>query len=147
MAPITFLVASILGVIFVYLSISVTVQRRRTHVSLGDDVGPTKDGQRSSDTPLLVAIRSQANFEEYVPFSLILLGLIEAHGFRTEVVQVLGGALVLARLMHPIGMGQPVPNFFRAGGILLQWLVLLVMSVLGAYCILGPLLMAHFSTI
>ena len=138
--PITLLTASFLAIVFVYLSVAVTFARRSTGVSLGTGANDVPLGSGPAGSPLLVAMRTHANFAEYVPISLILTGLLEREGFQPNIIFGLSGALVLARLMHPIGMTMKAPNFFRAGGILLQWLMLFAAGILGLVCILGPMM-------
>ena len=94
-------------------------------------------GQEQTASRLLVAIRNHGHFAEYVPISLILLGLLELAGADRPVLLGLAGALVVSRLMVPLGMGRPAPNPFRAGGTLLQWLMIVAASTYGAWLVLG----------
>jgi len=55
--------AAILVALFLSLSVRVIGLRRRLKVAVGD----------GGSEPLLRAIRAQANFAEYVPFSLLLI--------------------------------------------------------------------------
>lgn len=108
--PVTSVTAGLLGLLSLVLAIPVTVARFRTGRSLGDD-GPG----------LQVAVRSHANFAEYVPIALILLAIAEHDLGPSWFVLGLAGALVLGRVAHPIGMRMRPPNVFRAGGIMLTW--------------------------
>ncbi len=121
---ITLLTAGVLALLFLLLSYRVIRQRLATGASLGDGAGTVAMGEERNASPLFVASRTQANFAEYVPLSLVLLLLLELVGAPTWAVGTLAGMLVAGRLMHPIGMLRPAPNPFRAGGILLQWLML-----------------------
>ncbi|ACA16179.1 uncharacterized relative of glutathione S-transferase MAPEG superfamily-like protein [Methylobacterium sp. 4-46] len=56
---------------------------------------------------LLRRIRAHANFSEYVPLALLLIGLLEAGGARHALVQGLLIVLLVARLLHPVGMLAP----------------------------------------
>ena len=114
--------AGVLGLVFVVLSARVVMARSSGHVSIGDGGG----GEASS--PLLVAIRSHANFAEYVPLCLVLIGGLEVEGGPSVLVKGLAAVLVLARLAHPLGMAMRAPNPFRAGGFVGTLLVLLVAS-------------------
>lgn len=113
--------AGALGVIFTVLSARVVMGRTTHKVMLGD-------GKGDAD-PLFVAVRSHANFAEFVPLILLLIGLIEVQSGPTLLVKGLAGALVLARVLHPIGMAMPSPNPFRAGGFVLTITSLIVASV------------------
>lgn len=119
--PVTTEAAAALGLIFTVLSARVVMNRTSHKVNLGD-------GQGQVD-PLYVAVRSHANFAEFVPIILVLIGLLEVRQGPTLLVKGLAGALVLARVLHPIGMGLPSPNPFRAGGFVLTILALIVASV------------------
>jgi uncharacterized membrane protein YecN with MAPEG domain len=123
--PITAITAGILGLLYLVLSVQVIRARGATKTSLGDGSGGMIAVGQEHTVPLLVACRSHGNFAEYVPFCLILIGLVELNGTRPWVVQTLAALLVIARIIHPIGMGRKIPNPFRAGGIGLTFLVLL----------------------
>jgi hypothetical protein len=126
---VTTLAAGVLGLIFAVLSVLVVTQRANGKVELGNG------GDVAS--PLLVAIRSHANFAEYVPLALILIGLIEMRSGPTLLVKILAGALVLARVIHPVGMRMTGRNPFRAGGFLLSILVLAVAGVAAVLSAIG----------
>jgi uncharacterized protein len=131
--PITLLTASALGLIFLYLCFAVVRARIRSTASLGTGKDTLNRDEDPKTQPLLVAVRSHANFAEYVPISLILLGLLEGQGFAPWIIASLGGALVVSRAMHPLGMELKPPNVFRAGGILLQWALLAIMVGMGIW--------------
>jgi uncharacterized membrane protein YecN with MAPEG domain len=123
--PVTLAAAGILGLIYVALSLNVSLRRFSSKVSLGDGGGESvKVGKEAEAPKLQIACRIHANFAEYVPIALILLGGIEAAGAARWLVELLAVLLVVARIAHPIGMTRPVPNIFRAGGALLTWLVI-----------------------
>ena len=114
--------AGLLAVVFVALSARVVMGRTSGRVLLGD-------GGADSGSALLVAIRSHANFAEYVPLCLILIGGLEAGDGHTLLVKLLGIVLVISRLAHPVGMTIAGPNPLRAGGFVGTMLVLLVAGV------------------
>jgi len=121
-APVvTTLAAGVLGLILAVLSGQVVAARTSGKVLIGsgEDTG----------SPLFVAIRSQANFAEYVPLTLLLIGLIELRAGPTLLVKILAATLVVARLIHPVGMRIAGPNPFRAGGFILTLAVLAIASV------------------
>lgn len=89
--------ASLLVLLYIALSLTVVKHRLRNKVKLGD----------GGVNQLNVAIRSHANFIEYVPLSLIMIWFVEVVLFDTAFAFVLAAALVLGRLMHPIGMFWP----------------------------------------
>ena len=70
----------------------------------------------------------------FVPLTLGLIALLEAGGTRHWIVLTLLWLLLIARLLHPVGMFAPVnsPRQFacRGGGILVTLLVMTVAAVL-----------------
>lgn len=121
---ITAFYAAILGLIYAGLSGWVIGGRLGGNVLFGDG---GQDG-------LQRRIRSHANFQEYVPFTLILIGLYEAAGGAPGWVRGLLIVLVIARILHPIGMFAPVnsPRQFacRGGGIIATLAVMAVAAIL-----------------
>ena len=85
------------------------------------------------DEALQKRLRSQANFGEYVPVALGLVALLEAGGAAHGLIQGLLLVLLVARLLHPVGMFAPEssPRQFacRGGGILATFGVILVAAV------------------
>ncbi len=120
---ITLLTAGVLGLVFLGISIHVVRQRMLTKVMIGD--GDSKPGTEG----LRAAVRMHANFAEYVPLILILLGGVEHAGAPRGLVLALAVALVAARLAHAFGLPRPAPNLLRAGGAMLTWIVLLTASL------------------
>ena len=120
---VTAAVAGLLGLLFAALSAQVVMGRMSGQVMLGSGEAA---GEPSS---LFVAVRSHANFIEYVPLCLLLIGALEMRVGATVLVKVLAAVLVLARIAHPIGMSRPSPNPFRAGGFVGTMLVLVVASL------------------
>ncbi len=114
---ITAVYAGLLGLLLLVLSGLVVKERVRTRVGLGD----------GGDDQLNRAIRAQANFAEYVPLSVILLAMTEAVGAPALAVHTLGLALVIGRVLHPLGLMLPnVASWPRGLGTLLNFIVLLV---------------------
>ncbi len=135
--PITSVAAALLSLIFLALSVLVSAQRGRSRASLGDGSANLVSPGQESAFPLLVASRRQANFAEYVPLSLILLGLLEQGGAARWLVAVLAAVLVVARLLHPVGIGRKSPNPFRAAG---AFLTLAVIGVASLYLLIRTVL-------
>lgn len=126
--PITLLFASLLALIFLALSVVVVRGRFIHHVSIG----------AGGKLPLERAMRIHANFAEYTPLALILLGLLEISGHRPDFLYALGTVFVMARILHIIGMSlRKAPNAFRMFGILGTWLVILVQAIAGLAYVLG----------
>jgi uncharacterized membrane protein YecN with MAPEG domain len=127
--PVTATTAALLGVVFVVLTARVIGARGKTGASLGDGGGGVIPSGQESTVPLLVATRSHANFAEFVPFTLILLGFVEATGAARWFVCLLATMLLIGRVLHPFGMGRKIPNPFRAAGAVLTVLTIAIGSL------------------
>ena len=55
-------------------------------------------------------MRAQANFIEYTPFVLILIGLIELAEGSQLWLWIVGVVYILARIAHGFGMDRPRPD-------------------------------------
>lgn len=122
---ITPLYAGLLALWFLVLSLRV-VQGRigKAGVSLGD----------GGDAGMLRRIRGHANFAEYVPLILILLGLLELSHFSAWLLHALGLALLIGRLLHGYALSfTAYSSFGRTAGAALTFVVLLVAGLLCAY--------------
>jgi uncharacterized protein len=112
---ITLTIAGAAALLNLWLAMRVSQLRIRNKVSVGDGGSPA----------VAARMRAHANFVEYTPFFLILLGLIElARGSETW-LWAAGILFVLGRLMHPFGMDRPAPNALRMGGTIITWLMLI----------------------
>lgn len=116
---VTLTTAGLCGLILLILSLRVSAARGKARVSIGD----------GGDALLLARGRAQANFIEYVPLILILMGLIEGYDGDRRILGILGIVLIVARILHAIGMGRPAPNPARMIGALGTYVALLGLSV------------------
>lgn len=121
---ITLLYAGLLSLIFIALTVRVVQLRGKRQVGIGD--GGHQD--------LALAIRVHANFVEYVPLLLVLIGFLEASGAPAWAVHAMGVVLVVCRLAHAQGLsgseGTSPGRAVGAGGTLLLLLVGAVWAVL-----------------
>ena len=115
----------ILALIYAVLALQVARLRRDNRVLFGD----------ADNGRLRTAIRVHANFIEYVPIITLLVALLEMSGAPASRVHFLMGALLLSRLLHPMGMAaRPGTWQFNAGrvaGILLTIAVLVAAAFSG----------------
>ena len=119
---VTPLYAGLLTLWFVVLSIR--VMNLRSDVPYGD----------SGDIAITRVIRAQANFAEYVPLALLLMGYLEATRYSIYLLHALGVILVVARLLHGLALSFGwQPRVGRVTGAGLTVLVLLVEAVLCIY--------------
>ena len=103
MLLITSIIVAILTIIFIRLSFAVIGLRRKNKVGLGS--GGHEDLER--------AIRTQANFAEYIPLGVILIACLELNGAPWWLVAIPGVSLIIGRLIHAKGMNTPPPDFSK----------------------------------
>ena len=120
---VTPLYAGLLAFWFVLLSIRVVNLRRRGN-PFGDN----------GDIEIKRIVRAQANFAEYVPLALLLMGFLEVTRYSIYLLHALGLTLLIARILHGLALsfGRQVP-FGRATGAGLTFIVLLIEAVLCLY--------------
>lgn len=119
---VTAIYASALTVLFVVLALRVIAGRRAARVALGD----------GGDAGLLRRMRVHANFAEYVPLALVLMGLAESLRTDTRVLHALGIGLLAARLLHAFGVSQQGEQLaFRQVGMVGTFAVLLAAAGVG----------------
>jgi len=118
---ITSIYAACLGILLFILSVYVIRLRWKHRVGVG--YGKNNKEMESG-------VRMHANFTEYVPTILLLMALAEISGSSDLVLHIIGGCLLLGRILHPIGLflstGSSAP---RGIGMALTFTALLVSSV------------------
>lgn len=117
--PMTLATGGACGLLYLVLSWRVVQARMSEKVAMGD----------GGSQLLITRMRTHANFAEYVPFILLMMGLLEASGASRAAVAVIGVALVAVRIAHAIGMPLPAPNPFRIVGTLGTFVLLGVTSL------------------
>lgn len=85
-----------LAVLFLVLSVRVIMARRTQHVGFG--APENSDLQRR--------VRIHANFAEYTPFALLLLGMAELRGAAPVWLHIGCASLLVGRLAHAIGVSR-----------------------------------------
>jgi uncharacterized membrane protein YecN with MAPEG domain len=114
----------VLALLFAALGMQVSRLRRGNHVLFGD----------GGNIKLRSAIRAHANFAEYVPIIVLMVAMLEISGMPAIRVHLLMAALLVARLLHPLGMyvGPRTLQFqiCRVGGIVLTTLVLIASALM-----------------
>jgi len=134
--PITLATASVLGILYALLSVAVSGERGRSKIGLGTGAETSSALGKEHEAPrLLIAVRRHGHFAEYVPLSLILLMLLELANTNRDVLLGLSAALILARLMITAGMGRAAPNLLRAGGNVIQVLMILTACGFGLFAV------------
>ena len=125
--PITLATAALLSLLYVLLIVRIGQLRWKHKVSIGD----------GGQADLLMRMRTQANFAEYVPLILILMGLLEGAGANRQVLAVSGTLLVLFRILHYMGMPRKAPNPFRAIGAAGTVFLLIAGAIWGLIAVVG----------
>ena len=119
---VTPLYAGILVLWFVVLSLRV-VNIRRRGISFGD----------GGDPSITRVVRAQANFAEYVPIALLMMGFLEVDHYSIYWLHALGIALVVARVLHGLALSFGWNR--RFGRVVGAGLTVVVLVVLAVQCI------------
>ena len=108
--------AGLLALVFIALSRRVIAYRRGKRIAIGAE----------GDDGLLRRVRAQANFAEYVPLALVLMGFAEIQGLAAAMVHGLGVALLAGRLVHAFGLSRTPEDFRLREGMVLTFAVLAI---------------------
>ncbi|MDQ6916543.1 MAG: MAPEG family protein [Pseudomonadota bacterium] len=120
---VTPLYAGILAIWFIVLSARV-VNLRRRGIIFGDN----------GDVGVIRIVRAHANFAEYVPLALLLMGFLEVSRFSIYLLHALGLTLLVARLIHGLALSYGWQmRFGRVAGSALTFIVLLIEAALCLY--------------
>jgi uncharacterized protein len=117
--PTTLCLAASAALINLWLGGRISKVRHAAKISVGD----------GGHEQLVCRMRSQANFIENVPLTLILVAAIELAGKGGIWLAVVGAVFMISRVAHPLGMERPSPNALRAGGTMVAMLVQLGLAV------------------
>jgi len=132
--PVTLLYASILGLLFLLLSINVARLRGKHKVPFGTE----------GSIELARAARTQANFVECVPLLLLLMALLESLQSSRYLLHAIGILAVVARLLHAWGLSRnealSAPRGIGAG---LTFLLILVCCLWGLWRSIFALSLLH----
>lgn len=121
MPVVTSLYAALLALLLVVLTVAVVRVRRGERIGIG-----TGGSER-----LARAVRVHANFTEYVPMALLLLLLLEVCGSDRALLHAFGILLVVARVLHAIGLSRNAgTSFGRLAGAGLTFLLIAAMALL-----------------
>ena len=120
---ITAIYLALLALFYTVLAVQVGRLRQRDRATFGDN----------GSLELRSAIRAHANFIEYVPIITLMAAMLEMSGLAAMWIHLLMGALLLSRLLHPLGM-YAAPNTLqfsigRVGGITITFILLLACAL------------------
>ncbi len=116
---------AVLALIYAALGLRVSRLRRSNRAGFGD----------GGSTELRSAIRAHAHFAEYVPIIVLMVALLEASGLNPLLVYILMTALLVSRILHPIGMQANSSatlqfRLGRVGGMALTIIVMVASALL-----------------
>ena len=92
--PVTSFYASLLALIYLYLTAQVSLHRRSQQIGIGD----------GGDELLRRLIRVHGNFAEFVPLVLLLLAVLEINTERTWLIHGFGLLITVGRVLHAYGL-------------------------------------------
>jgi uncharacterized membrane protein YecN with MAPEG domain len=115
---------AVLALLYAALSIQVVRLRQKNRAAFSD----------GGSAELRSAIRAHAHFAEYVPITALMVAMLEMSGASALRIHLLMGALLLARLLHPLGM-YAAPNTLqfrigRIGGMTITITLLIVCALM-----------------
>lgn len=117
--PVTLVTTAIFCLILVALGIYVILGRFKHTLAHGDQ----------GNVDMVIRMRTQSNFVEYVPLALILLALLESSGADRPVLAFGAAVFVILRIFHIFGMRQSQPALFRRIGAMGSFLILILASI------------------
>lgn len=121
--PLTLTMAAAAGLINLWLAIRIGQVRTSQKVSVGD----------GGNEFVIRRMRAQANFVEYTPFVLVLIGALECSGYAATWLWVVGMVYMIGRLAHGLGMDGGAFGIGRMIGTLTSMLTLLGLSGYAIY--------------
>ena len=88
-------------------------------------IAERRKGEEENADAIFHKGRVHANFVEYVPLALLMIGALELMGTEKAIVHVFGAVLFASRLAHAWGFGSN-PGFSRGRflGTLFTWIVM-----------------------
>jgi uncharacterized membrane protein YecN with MAPEG domain len=99
---------AVLALVYVVLAVQVIRLRQKNRAAFSD----------GGSIELRSAIRAHAHFAEYVPITALMVAMLEMSGVSGLRIHLLMGALLVARLLHPLGMyAKPSTLQFRVGRV------------------------------
>ncbi|MDA4848825.1 MAPEG family protein [Hoeflea poritis] len=117
---ITGIYASLLAIVMIVLSVRVSMLRAQSDI-------PMLHGE---NIQLAEWVRRHGNFTENAPMGLILMGIVEAFGASFLLLNVIGGTLLVGRIVHPFGIAAKDENkLARGAGALLTAISMLICVV------------------
>jgi uncharacterized membrane protein YecN with MAPEG domain len=105
--PVTALYGAVTAIITTGLAMNISRMRGKHKIFRGD----------GGIAELQGAIRAHGNAAEHVPVTVLLLLVAELCGGSSLALHVLGGAFLVARILHPLGMMKSIAPAQVAGAV------------------------------
>ncbi|HYO54573.1 MAPEG family protein [Archangium sp.] len=105
--PVTALYGGLNALLAVGLAVNVSRVRGKYNVFRGD----------GGHAELQGAIRAHGNNSEHVPLGMMLLLIAELCGGSSTTLHVFGGAFLVARILHPVGLMKNIAPAQIAGAL------------------------------
>lgn len=122
--PVIALYGPLNAILNIYLANRVSDQRGAEKVSVG----------HGESEELLRRVRAHGNNAEFVPLALLMLLIAELMGGRSIALHVMGGSLLIARVLHAIGIHQrKTPNAARWIGTAATWTIIVAAAGYALY--------------
>ena len=125
--PLTLTMAAAAGLINLWLAIRIGQVRTSQKVSVGD----------GGNEFVIRRMRAQANFVEYTPFVLVLIGALECSGYAATWLWVVGVVYMIGRLAHGLGMDGGALGKGRSVGTAITMLTQLGLAVVAVLIAMG----------
>lgn len=109
---VTSVYTAVFSLLIVYLSLSISMHYAKAGTTQADP-------NAMKDETLRRKTRAHGNFIEYVPLALILLAMLEISGEHRAALWLMGGAFVLARVIHAYGQRFTDTPVLRAIGMMM----------------------------
>lgn len=114
----------------IFLSARVGLYRGKTGISIGDD----------GNKELALRARHHGNLMETAALTLLAIGVLEINGASATTLHALGGAYILFRVLHPIGLkAEDMTHPLRAIGAAGSTLVMLISGIMAIGQFIGHL--------
>jgi len=125
---------AVLALLYAVLSVQVVRLRRKNRAAFSD----------GGSVELRSAIRAHAHFAEYVPITALMVAILEMSGAAALSIHLLMGALLLARLLHPLGMyAKSTTLQFRVGRVGGTTITIILLAVCAVMILTRAFLPAH----
>jgi uncharacterized protein len=117
--PVTALYGALNAIFNIALANNVSLKRVQHKISVGT----------AGNEKLELAVRMHGNNAEFVPLAVVMLLVAELSGGSNLWLHVLGGSLLVARILHVLGLPRPAPNPPRFLGTAVTWVMIVATSL------------------